>query len=209
MSGTLSNNGATSHWYTGNDTSDLGRWAWTRLSWKDKNITIISAYRPYKSFTGGVHTVYAQHTSRTLTTFFSGSQSSYSNTSKQRRRDHPRDGIKWSSPKVWHNQILLGAEHKRCNSIYISRTKTSSHQYFKSSRVSNRWEMVQHRHYRKIAGYSNFGKEIPSNHRVLLVNFVLKEIFGSSDKIFKRVTLLRASDPRDVIKYIHRTKKYI
>ena len=62
MSGTLSNNGATSHWYTGNDTSDLGRWAWTRLSWKDKNITIISAYRPYKSFTGGVHTVYAQHT---------------------------------------------------------------------------------------------------------------------------------------------------
>ena len=48
------------------------------------------------------------------------------------------------------------------------------------------------------AGYSNFGERIPSDNRVLLVEFVLNEIFGSSNKIFKRVTLLKASNLRGV-----------
>ena len=54
------------------------------------------------------------------------------------------------------------------------------------------------------AGYSKFEEGIPSDDRVLWVEFVLQDVFGSSDKINKRVTLLKASDPRDVKKYIHR-----
>ena len=47
---------------TGNDTSGLGRWTWTRLRGKDRNITIISAYRPYKPSIEGAQTACAQHT---------------------------------------------------------------------------------------------------------------------------------------------------
>ena len=48
------------------------------------------------------------------------------------------------------------------------------------------------------AGFSNFGADIPSDHRVLWVEFVLKDVFGSLDKIYKRFTLLKTSDPQDV-----------
>lgn len=57
------------------------------------------------------------------------------------------------------------------------------------------------------AGYSKFREGIPSDQRVLWVEFVLQEVFGSSDKINKKVKLLKASDPIDVKKYIHRIKK--
>ena len=57
------------------------------------------------------------------------------------------------------------------------------------------------------AGYCKFDVDISSDHRVLWVEFVLNDVFGSSDKTYNRFTQLKASDPRDVKKYIHRTKK--
>ena len=57
------------------------------------------------------------------------------------------------------------------------------------------------------AGYSNVRKGILSDHRVLWVEFLLKDVFGTDDKITKQITMLKASDVRDVKKYIHRTKK--
>ena len=45
------------------------------------------------------------------------------------------------------------------------------------------------------------------DHRVLWVELSLQDVFGSSDKINKIVTLLKASDPRYVRKYIHRINK--
>ena len=55
--------------------------------------------------------------------------------------------------------------------------------------------------------YSKFGEGIPSDHRVLWVDFFLNDVFGSSDKIVKVVKLLKASDPRDVKIYIYLTNK--
>ena len=85
---------------TGNDTSGLGRWAWTRLRGKDRNITIISAYRPYKPSIEGAQTACAQHT-RHLSVHQEPRQNVLADLKahiqthqKQRRRDHPRDGIK-------------------------------------------------------------------------------------------------------------------
>ena len=45
----------------GADTRGLGRWAWTRLQGKAQTVTILSAYRPCKPSSSGVHTVYEQH----------------------------------------------------------------------------------------------------------------------------------------------------
>ena len=56
------------------------------------------------------------------------------------------------------------------------------------------------------AGYSNFREGIPSDHRVFRVKFLLRDVFGTADKITKRVSMLKASDPRKVKKYIHRIK---
>ena len=47
-------------------------------------------------------------------------------------------------------------------------------------------------------GYSNFKEGISSDHRVMSVEFQLKDVFGTNDKITKRTTMQKASDPRDV-----------
>ena len=41
-------------------------------------------------------------------------------------------------------------------------------------------------------GYSNFREGIPSDHRVMWVESLLKNIFGIDDKITKRITMLKS-----------------
>ena len=58
-------------------------------------------------------------------------------------------------------------------------------------------------------GYSKFKEGIPSDHRILWVEFQLTELFGSTDIIvLKKVIQLKTNDPRDVKKYISRSNKY-
>ena len=56
-------------------------------------------------------------------------------------------------------------------------------------------------------GYSKFKVGIPSDHRVLWVEFQLTAFFGSPGTIVKKVIQLKASDPRDIKKYITRSNK--
>ena len=56
-------------------------------------------------------------------------------------------------------------------------------------------------------GYLKFREGVFSNHRVLWVEFRLIDVFGSSDNIYKKVLQLKASDPRNVAKYIAKTNK--
>ena len=46
---------------TGKDSIGLGIWAWIRLQGKNHAITLLSASRPYKPSTSGIHTVYEQY----------------------------------------------------------------------------------------------------------------------------------------------------
>ena len=55
-------------------------------------------------------------------------------------------------------------------------------------------------------GYSNFREGIQSDHRVLWVECLIEDVFKTEDKIAERVAVLKASDSRDVKKYIYRTK---
>ena len=56
-------------------------------------------------------------------------------------------------------------------------------------------------------GYSNFREGIPSDHRVMWVESLLKNIFGIDDKITKRITMLKSKWPKGRKKYIYRTKE--
>ena len=57
--------------------------------------------------------------------------------------------------------------------------------------------------------YSKFKEGIPSDHRVLWVEFQLTDLFGSPDKIVEIVIQLETSDPLDVKKYISRSNKLL
>ena len=58
-------------------------------------------------------------------------------------------------------------------------------------------------------GYLNFKEGIPSDQRMLWVEFPLTELFGSTNNTTKNLIKLKASDPRDVKKYLSRSKKYL
>ena len=58
-------------------------------------------------------------------------------------------------------------------------------------------------------GYSKFKEGIPSDHRLLWVEFPLTTLFGLMDNIVKKVSKRKASDPRDRQKYISRSNKHL
>ena len=198
---------------TGNDKRGLGRWAWTRLRGKDRAITIISAYRPCKPSTSGVQTVYQQHL-RALPVHQEPRQQFLVDL-KECIQEHQAQG----------DNIILGidlndpAQRYDINKFFEELNMKEAIQSLHCGQRPPVTNILNDSEYpidgiwcsigltATRAGYSKFREGIPSDHRVLWVEFVLQEVFGSSDKINKKVTLLKASDPRDIMKYIHRIKK--
>ena len=58
-------------------------------------------------------------------------------------------------------------------------------------------------------GHSKFREGVLSKHRVIWMEFRIIDDFEFSDKIYKKVLQLKASDPRNVAKYISKTNKQL
>jgi hypothetical protein len=204
----------------GADDTGLGRWSWTRMRGiQNQHTTFVSAYRPCvpSTTTPGETTVHEQHSRyfgaesasprglflRDLVTFIEGQQAKGDliiigmDANEDVRSRH----LKEYFDKIQMHEAILSS-HPRL-SPPATCIKNESRIPIDSIWCSKGICPIA-------AGFLRFGQVTPSDHRAVWADFQKTDLLGAAMAEFRpSVSLLRADDPRDRLKYNERSHKLL